>query len=359
MAILDSLINEVAEKYGLGGKAGPLVSGLLSLVTNPQTGGLSGFLDTLRRSGLGDLVSSWVSRGANNPITPSQLETAVGGNVIERLASSVGLSTNSAGSALAFLVPKVIDLLTPDGVVPTTLPGWVSNYVGGAGTTAKQFAGAAETAAATGSSMWRTLLPLAGLVLLAFLGYRYCGQTPPEQASTAVMAPTATATPMATATVALRADLGAFMEKRLPNGTMLRIPSNGVESKLIAFIEDPKQMVNKETWFSFDRLEFETDSAVLKPGSAEQLKNMSEILKAYPQVNLKIGGYTDNVGNDAYNMKLSTERAKNTEKEIETLGVADARLAAEGYGKQHPVADNATEEGRQRNRRIDVRVTKK
>ncbi len=358
MAILDSLINEVAEKYGLGGKAGPLVSGLLSLITNPQTGGLSGFLDTLRRAGLGDLVSSWVSRGANNPITPSQLETAVGGNAIERLASNVGLSMNSASSALAFLLPKVIDMLTPDGVVPTSLPGWVSNYVSGAGATARQFAGAAETAAA-GSSIWRTLLPLAGLVLLAFLGYRYCGQTPPEQASTAVVAPTATATPMATATPIIRADLGAFIEKRLPNGTMLRIPTNGVESKLIAFIEDPKQMVNKETWFSFDRLEFETDSAVLKPSSGEQLKNMSEILKAYPQVNLKVGGYTDNVGNDAYNMKLSTERAKNTELEIEKLGIADPRLDAEGYGKQHPVADNATEEGRQRNRRIDVRVTKK
>jgi outer membrane protein OmpA-like peptidoglycan-associated protein len=132
-----------------------------------------------------------------------------------------------------------------------------------------------------------------------------------------------------------------------------------VESKLIAFIEDANRQVDRETWFSFDRLEFATGSSALLPGSAEQLNNISEILKAYPNINLKIGGYTDNVGNDAYNLKLSTERAKNTELEIEKLGINDLRLESEGYGKEHPVADNATEEGRQRNRRIDVRVTKK
>jgi OmpA-OmpF porin, OOP family len=161
------------------------------------------------------------------------------------------------------------------------------------------------------------------------------------------------------ATTPLRVDLGAFIDKRLPNGTTLRIPTNGVESRLIAFIEDPTRRADKETWFSFDRLEFETDSATLRPSSQEQLRNIAEIMKAYPNVNAKIGGYTDNVGEDAYNMKLSTNRARNTEQEIVKLGVNDARLDAEGYGEQHPVADNATEEGRQRNRRIDIRVTKK
>jgi outer membrane protein OmpA-like peptidoglycan-associated protein len=91
----------------------------------------------------------------------------------------------------------------------------------------------------------------------------------------------------------------------------------------------------------------------------EQLKNVAEILKAYPKVALKIGGYTDNVGDPAANMKLSAKRADNTMAELVKLGIAAGRLEAEGYGDKHPVADNSTDEGRQRNRRIDIRVTRK
>ena len=87
--------------------------------------------------------------------------------------------------------------------------------------------------------------------------------------------------------------------------------------------------------------------------------NIAEILKAYPQVRIKIGGYTDNVGDEVHNLTLSQNRALNTMNEIIDLGVDRARLAAEGNGVDLPVADNATEEGRQRNRRIDIRVTNK
>jgi len=98
---------------------------------------------------------------------------------------------------------------------------------------------------------------------------------------------------------------------------------------------------------------------MLKPESQEQLKNMAEILKAYPSVNLKLGGYTDNTGNAKDNMKLSDERAKNVMAEIVKLGVDASRLKAEGYGDAHPVASNETEEGKAANRRIDVNVTAK
>jgi len=98
---------------------------------------------------------------------------------------------------------------------------------------------------------------------------------------------------------------------------------------------------------------------VLKPSSQEQLRNVADILKAYPNVHLKIGGYTDNVGDDAYNLKLSSDRANNTMNELVSLGVDRSRLEAEGYGEAHPIADNGSAEGRQRNRRIDMNVTSK
>jgi outer membrane protein OmpA-like peptidoglycan-associated protein len=118
-------------------------------------------------------------------------------------------------------------------------------------------------------------------------------------------------------------------------------------------------MVDKTTWFNFDRLLFDSGKATLRPESQEQLQNMAEILKAYPKVELKIGGYTDNVGNPAYNLRLSDQRAKTVKNELVKKGIASQRLNAEGYGEKFPVASNATDEGKAQNRRIAVRVTKK
>ncbi|MEZ0487512.1 OmpA family protein [Fibrella aquatica] len=153
--------------------------------------------------------------------------------------------------------------------------------------------------------------------------------------------------------------LGTFSPKKLPDGIELNLPANGIENKLIVFVEDSLKGVDKTTWFNFDRLLYETGSATLRPESREQLQNMAAILKAYPAVALKIGGYTDNTGNAADNKTLSQSRAESVVAELVRLGVAVTRLEAEGYGQQHPVASNKTEEGRAQNRRTAVRVMKK
>lgn len=152
--------------------------------------------------------------------------------------------------------------------------------------------------------------------------------------------------------------LGAFGIQKLTNGVELTIPELGVENKLLAFIKSDKA-VDKTTWFDFDRLTFETGKATLKPASREQLTNIAEILKAYPAVNVKLGGYTDNTGNADSNLKLSQDRANSVRAELETMGIDKDRLEAEGYGQEHPVASNDTKEGRAQNRRISIRVTKK
>ena len=90
-----------------------------------------------------------------------------------------------------------------------------------------------------------------------------------------------------------------------------------------------------------------------------KVKTVASILKAYPKVEMKIGGYTDNTGDKAGNMKLSADRAAAVMGEFVTMGIEPNRLTSEGYGDQHPVADNTTEEGRQKNRRVSMRVTKK
>jgi outer membrane protein OmpA-like peptidoglycan-associated protein len=153
--------------------------------------------------------------------------------------------------------------------------------------------------------------------------------------------------------------LGSFAKRALPNGVELDIPANGIESNLIMFIEDPSRAVDKNTWFEFDRLNFATGSEKLLPGSQEQIGNMVAILKAYPSVKVKIGGYTDNVGDPAANLRLSQQRADAVKQAIVHDGVGANRIVAEGYGEQHPVADNSTEGGRAQNRRIALRVTAK
>ena len=150
-----------------------------------------------------------------------------------------------------------------------------------------------------------------------------------------------------------------YITRSIPGGVQLQYARHGVEGKLLSFIEDSTQSVDRQVWFDFDRLLFETNSAVLKSGSQDQLRNIAAILKAYPNARVKIGGYTDTSGDPAANMKLSQDRANSVMQELTNLGVASGRLSAEGYGGTNPVADNATEAGRARNRRVALRVTEK
>jgi len=193
------------------------------------------------------------------------------------------------------------------------------------------------------------LAVFAGLLLFGWYFLR------PDQPINTVVAPT----PAVITPALVTGDLGSPVQRQLPGGSTLDFPERGVEGQLLAFIQDPARITDKTTWFAFDRLLFATGSATLEPQSQEQLRNIAAILKAYPNIHLKIGGYTDNVGNADADLKLSQDRAKNVTSEIIGMGISADRLVAEGYGEDHPVADNSTGAGRALNRRISMRVTQK
>ena len=105
---------------------------------------------------------------------------------------------------------------------------------------------------------------------------------------------------------------------------------------------------------------FDTGKAVLKPEARQTLHEAAERVKKFAEAAVMVSGHTDNVGNEAGNQALSDKRAAAVKDYfVSQEGVPAAGLAVKGYGKSQPVADNATEEGRARNRRVDVVITPK
>jgi OOP family OmpA-OmpF porin len=129
MALFDGLIGEVANKYGLGPQADSLVREVVNLIT-AGPGGLAGFLDKLKTSGLASEVASWIEgSGAPQVPAPRVLESVLGLPVIQGIAGRVGLSADVASGALGYAIPRVVRLLTPGGVVPQRLSPDVQNFL--------------------------------------------------------------------------------------------------------------------------------------------------------------------------------------------------------------------------------------
>ena len=101
-------------------------------------------------------------------------------------------------------------------------------------------------------------------------------------------------------------------------------------------------------------INFDTGLATLKPDAAEVIGEIVKALKSKPQLKVKLEGHTDNVGNAAANKKLSDDRAKAVMTAIIAKGIDKARLSAEGFGLEKPIADNNTEGGRAKNRRVEL-----
>ena len=91
-------------------------------------GGLDGLLAELRAGGLGDAVDSWESTGPNAPVDPDQLRSALGPDAVQRLSSGSGIDISQLLPLLAMFLPQIIDMLTPDGNVPS---GGLNGATGG------------------------------------------------------------------------------------------------------------------------------------------------------------------------------------------------------------------------------------
>lgn len=102
---------------------------------------------------------------------------------------------------------------------------------------------------------------------------------------------------------------------------------------------------------------FDVNSSAVKPGGYDELQRVARVLNDFPQTNILIAGHTDSTGSEAYNQNLSEQRAAAVKNSLAGYGVSAMRLTTIGYGETRPIASNATESGRQMNRRVAITIT--
>ena len=119
MALFDSVTGETSERFDLtNDQSKALLSALLGLISDAETGGFSGFSNRFRSANLGDSFSSWTKTGVNAPVSKEQIESALGAETVAALADRAGLDYATTVSALTFALPETIDRLTPNGAIP-------------------------------------------------------------------------------------------------------------------------------------------------------------------------------------------------------------------------------------------------
>lgn len=150
------------------------------------------------------------------------------------------------------------------------------------------------------------------------------------------------------------------------NGKTLKAFEGGLEQQIIGFLQSDSyknatdDIALKDKWYNFDNVNFKSGSTnQLEEGSEVQLDNLANILKAYPDAKIKIGGYTDKTGKEEVNQKISQGRADFIKSELSKKGVGTQVISAEGYGSKFAtVPAEASDAERAADRKMAVRFTK-
>jgi len=118
MGFFDGLAKGIGQLIGSGEQQNSIVELATGLLSGSGSEGLSGLADRFKSNGLGDVISSWIGTGQNQPISAEQIQAVMGNEKIQQFAEKLGLSSEDISSGLAAVLPRIIDSLTPDGNVP-------------------------------------------------------------------------------------------------------------------------------------------------------------------------------------------------------------------------------------------------
>jgi outer membrane protein OmpA-like peptidoglycan-associated protein len=280
------------------------------------------------------------------------------GAVSGALAGSSGVSTASATSILGIAAPAVMGMLgkqlgsnpSPRGLfgllasskdaIARFAPAGLLGALGfrNVDELTRKAGGMVELKESAGPRRWMPLLAIAAAILVGLFAWaNRRGQvreaTGPETTGGA-----------------------RLTSVHIPGGGTLKLQPETFLYNLAAFL-DSKDPAPKT--FVFDHLNFDPGGTALTPASSATVTDLTKLLNAYPSAQVKLVGFTDNTGDPAANTALSEARAKAVADLLTRGGVAASRLSTEGMGSARPVASNDTEEGRARNRRLELTVVQK
>ena len=322
-----------------------------------------------KAGGIASLVSNFAGIKHSSASSLLSMAAPVALGALGKHAGDSNLSASGLMSFLAEQKSSIINAL-PSGL--GAIAGLLG--LGGAGDAVSAAAGKATTAvhsaahytepaAEAGGNGLKFLMPLLLAILaVAFAIYLFKGCTGSTKEAIVTEEHVAEkVSPAVETPAAVTTTVRELFKVKLPNDTILDAYKGGIEDKLVAFLgTDYKKLGEdslKKVWFDFDNLNFKTASADLTDESQKQVDNIAAILKAFPAVKLKIGGYTDKVGDEAANKKLSDARAKAVKAALAKLGVGGQITAAEGYGSAFAVyAADAPESDRVKDRHVSVSV---
>lgn len=291
--------------------------------------------------------------------------------IIDLIANAGGIKSASASSLLSIAAPLLLGVLgkektaqglSTSGLVsllmgqkdhiarlaPTGLAGilGLSNLANlGSKVTGTATRLASDAAAQVGyeavregSSLWKWLVPALGLLALAFL-YSLWGRGGPQVNKESLI-------PRA---------LAAFT---LPGGMTLSLREGSFNYNLAKFLADTTDTAGSKA-FVFDNVNFDSATTRLTAESQQTVNDLIAILKAYPAAEVRLEGHTDNTGDIEGNKRLSQARAEAVKESLVKGGIDASRITTAGFGQEKPVASNDTEEGRAKNRRLELVVAKK
>jgi uncharacterized protein YidB (DUF937 family)/outer membrane protein OmpA-like peptidoglycan-associated protein len=378
--MFDLIIKEVASRFGLGDKAGPLVQMLVAYMTNKDTGGLAGFINMFKNKGLGDVASSWLGGNASaQAISGAQIENVLGGKggFLEAALSKTGLSTGVATSALGYLLPSVLGKLTPGGSIPTSftqdilgfaeqgksllgglLGSGVAAATGAASAVGNMASGAADAASNAGGGMMKWLwwiIPIAiGLWLLKSCGGADEAAKKAADAAKATAAATANATKSAAdaakstagaavdatksaagaavdatksaAGAAADATKGAMEATKDAASSATSAAASTAASGAAAVMNYLDKLPGLVAAAPSTKLYFDSGKIDVPADTSEKLKPVIEYVKGNAGTKAAISGYHDPTGDKAQNEELAKNRAKMVRENLRAAGLTEDQI---------------------------------
>ena len=290
-------------------------------------------------------------------------------NIASVIASAVGMKSGSASSLMSIAAPILMNVMarklgggaTASGLVSLLgsqlpflksagLPSALTSALGLSNLNLTPPSVSAPKIAVEEGGLGKFLpwLLLAAAGLAGVYLFKTCNTKVPEvPTAVAIQRPVVPVTPAVVETV---------KKLTLPGGD-IEVKTGSFLDQLYTEITDANADLTKA--LTFDNVNFATNSAVLTEGSKTQLDDLVKIMKAFPKVDIKVEGHTDNVGKETSNKELSQSRAIAVKRYLNSHGVDEKRIGTAGFGSTKPVADNATDAGKAQNRRIEAFVIRK